>query len=58
MIKEQSSELGICTSYRHAESHSFLQVLPVTISISRQEMLGEEVTGARLHVPLHFGAYF
>lgn len=23
MIKEQSSELGICTSYRHAESHSF-----------------------------------
>lgn len=58
MIKEQSSELGVCTLYRHAESHSFLQVLPVTINISRQEMLGEEVTAVRPHVPLHFRAYF
>lgn len=54
MIKEQSSELGVCTLYKHAESHSFLHVLPVTISISRQEMLGEEVTA----VPLHFRPYF
>lgn len=46
-IKEQSSELGICTLYRHAESHSCLQVPPVSISISSQEMLGEEVTAVR-----------
>lgn len=56
--QEQSSELGTLRSSGGAEVHSFLQVLPVTTSISVQEALGEEVTAARPHVPLHSGAHF